>query len=368
MRGWSIPAGRIFGAEVRVHLTFVFLLFFVWTTESAARGGPSAGRGLALVGIIFLSVVLHELGHAIAALHNQLPLRSVTLLPIGGIAQMDDSQPGSARADVSREIRIAIAGPLVNAVIALITGAVVLSAAPGLGLWTRPWVHSAHLVRSLAWVNVALAIFNLLPAYPLDGGRILRALLARRMDYVRATQRAVNIGQLFAVMFFFLGYWNLWFTMTGLFLFFAAQLEVRTLEFQSVLENVRMEDVMLTEFSTLSPADTLERALSKAVHTLQDDFPVVRGNDMVGVISRQRILESLRGGGNAYVQSVMHRAYDVAHRGESLASAFKKITGRGLNIIPVVEGDHLVGIVTLQNLMHSMSMLAESKKLQKEES
>jgi len=131
---------------------------------------------------------------------------------------------------------------------------------------------------------------------------------------------------------------------------------------------VRMEDVMLTEFSTLSPADTLEHALSKAVHSLQDDFPVVRGNDMVGVISRQRILDALRFGGNAYVQSVMNSAYDIAERTETLASAFRKITAKNLSIIPVVDGEHLVGIVTLQNLMHSMGMLAESRKLQRQSS
>ncbi len=132
--------------------------------------------------------------------------------------------------------------------------------------------------------------FNLLPAYPMDGGRILRALLAERMDYVRATRRAVAIGQAFAMLFIFLGVWNTWLMLIGFFLFVGAQLEDRSVVFQSVLESVRMEDVMLTGFSTLSPADTLEDALQKAVHTLQDDFPVVRGSDMVGVISKQRIV------------------------------------------------------------------------------
>src|SRR5207253_5031704 len=120
---------------------------------------------------------------------------------------------------------------------------------------------------------------------------------------------------------------------------------------------------MLTGFSTLSPADSLEDALSKAVHSLQDDFPVVRGSDMVGVISRHSILEALRSEGNGYVQSAMNKAYEVAHRGESLASAFGKITHRGATLIPVVENERLVGIVTLQNLMHSMTLLAETRRL-----
>ncbi len=365
MRSWSIPAGRFFGVEVRIHLTYLFLLFFVWMTESTQKTGPSPARGLALVAIIFASVVLHELGRAIVALHSELPIRSIILLPIGGIPVMEDSPFGGRRPGADRETRIALAGPVVNAIIALAAGTILLAVAPELGLWTKPWVHAGHLLRSLVWVNAFLALINWLPAYPLDGGRVLRAVLARRMDYLHATRRAVTVGQVFAMLFIFAGIWNTWLMMAGFFLFVAAQLEERTVEFQSVLESVRMEDVMLTEFSTLSPADTLEHALSKAVHTLQDDFPVIRGNDMVGVISRQRILDALRLDGNAYVQSVMNRAYEVAHRTESLGSAFRKITKRGLNIIPVVEGEHLVGIVTLQNLMHSMGMLAESKKLRR---
>ena len=143
-------------------------------------------------------------------------------------------------------------------------------------------------------------------------------------------------------------------------------LEERSAIFQSVLQTVRLEDVMLTDFATLSPADTLEDALDKAVHTLQDDFPVVRGADMVGVISKQKILDALKVDGNNYVQSAMNRIFEVATRQESLASAFRKLTANRLSIIPVVDEERLVGIVTLQNLMHSMALLAESRKLRKE--
>jgi CBS domain-containing protein len=159
---------------------------------------------------------------------------------------------------------------------------------------------------------------------------------------------------------------NVWLTLIGFFLFAGAQLEERSAIFQSVLQTVRLEDVMLTDFATLSPADTLEDALDKAVHTLQDDFPVVRGGDMVGVISKQKILDALKVDGNSYVQSAMNRIFEVAARQESLASAFRKLTANRLSIIPVVDEQRLVGIVTLQNLMHSMALLAESRKLRKE--
>jgi Zn-dependent protease/CBS domain-containing protein len=369
MRNWSIPAGKICGVELRIHLTFLFLLVFIWLTESAAHGAASPGRGLALVGIIFASVVLHELGHALVSMHAGIPAKAIILLPIGGITLLDETQrPLESGAQTwKRDIRIALAGPLVNLGIAFVAGSIVLAVAPEIQLWAKPYVHSNHLPRSLAWANLGLALFNLLPAYPMDGGRVLRAVFSRTMDPVRATRRAVSIGQAFATLFMLVGMLsNIWLTMIGFFLFIAAQLEERSVVFQSVLETVRLEDIMLTDFATLSPADTLEDALEKAVHSLQDDFPVIRGSDMVGVVSKQKILQALRADGNGYVQAVMNRIFEVAQKKESLASAFRKLTARNLSIIPVVEDQRLVGIVTLQNLMHSMALLAESRKLRKE--
>src|SRR5216683_7762996 len=371
MRNWSVPAGRVFGVEIRIHLTFLFLLVFVWMTESASHGTSGALHGLALVGIIFTGVVFHELGHALVAMRTGVPAKAIILLPIGGVTLLDDSRQLAdavpAALNWQRDARIALAGPVVNLLIAFIAGAVVLIAAPEVQLWTKPYVHSNHLVRSMVWANFYLAIINLLPAYPMDGGRVLRAWFSRRMDPVRATRRAVTIGQSFSMLFMLVGMLsNIWLTMIGFFLFIAAQLEERSVIFQSVLEKVHLEDIMLTDFATLSPADTLEDALDKAVHSLQDDFPVIRGSDMVGVISRQKILEALRVEGNGYVQAVMNRIFEVAQKGESLASAFRKLTARNLSIIPVVEDQRLVGIVTLQNLMHSMALLAESRKLRKQ--
>jgi Zn-dependent protease/CBS domain-containing protein len=370
VRNWSIPAGRIFGVELRVHLTFFFLLIFVWLTEATAHGPANPGRGLALVGIIFGSVVLHELGHALVSTRAGIPAKAIILLPIGGVTLLDETQrplePGMLT--WKRDVRIAVAGPVVNILIAVIAGAVLLALAPQVHLWTKPYVYSGNLPRSLVWSNLGLALFNLLPAYPMDGGRVLRAVFSRRMDSVRATRRAVSIGRVFATLFMLVGmiepaYVSL--TMIGFFLFVAAQLEERSAVFQSVLETVRLEDIMLTDFATLSPADTLEDALEKAVHSLQDDFPVIRGSDMVGVISKQKILAALRAEGNGYVQAVMNRLFEVAQKKESLASAFRKLTARNLSIIPVVEDERLIGIVTLQNLMHSMALLAESRKLRK---
>ena len=367
MRSWSVPVGEWKGMHVRVHLAFFFLLLFVWLTQSP-NVDPKLTllRSIAFTVIVLIAVLAHELAHLVVLLRNGPPPRAIVLLPVGGlaIAEVTSENPNPQPA-LGRELAISLAGPAVSLLLALAIALVVSSFAPQVNLWQRPWADLADLPRSAFWINLFLAALNILPAYPLDGGKILRAFFATQTDYVTATRRAVNVGNIFVALLMFAGLWNTWLMLAGVFLFFASQLEERTVLFQSVLDSVRMEEVMLTDFSTLSPADTLEDALSKAVHTLQDDFPVVRGTDMVGVVTRRKILEALRGDGNAYVQSIMNRGYEVASRQDSLASAFRKITRHGLTIIPVVDQEHLVGIVTLQNLMHSMSVLAESRKLRR---
>jgi Zn-dependent protease/CBS domain-containing protein len=376
MRSWSIPAGRLFGIEIRIHLTFFFLPFFIWSAESATQDSATALRALALAGVIFASVILHELGQAWISQREGVPTKGIILLPIGGVSILDETQvTPESDSTWKRDIRIASAGPAINLAIAGVAALVLLAVMPSIPLMAKPLVDPRCLPRSVVWLNVYLALLNLLPAYPVDGGRVLRAYFSRQMDPIRATQRAVRIGHVFAMMFMMVGFLlsnypdtradGYWLLLVGFFLFSGAQLEERSAVFHSVLQSVRLEEVMLTDFATLSPADTLEDALDKAVHTLQDDFPVVRGGDMVGVISKQKVLDALRSDGNGYVQAAMNRLFEVASKQESLASAFRKLAARNLSIIPVVDDQRLVGIVTLQNLMHSMALLAESRKLRR---
>jgi Zn-dependent protease/CBS domain-containing protein len=367
MRSFSVQVGRLFGVEVRLHLTFLILPLFVFWTESTVRSanGP---RDLALVGIVLACVAAHEIGHMLVARRYGLIPKAVILLPLCGVTVFDESRSETADpvAVWNRDVRIALIGPLVNLVLAIIAAGIIYPAL-GANLWKWPFLQATNLPRSLVWANLYLAGLNLLPAYPLDGGRILRAFFARTIDSAAATRRAVSISHALAMMLMVAGLFSdTWLTMVGVIIFSAAQLEERAVIFQSVLDNVRLEEVMLTDFATLSPADTLEDALDKAVHSLQDDFPVVRGSDMVGVISKARILEALRMEGNGYVQAVMNKIFEVSVRQESLSSAFRKLTARNLSIIPIVEDQRLVGIVTLQNLMHSMALLAESRKLRRD--
>ncbi|MGE0406080.1 MAG: CBS domain-containing protein [Candidatus Korobacteraceae bacterium] len=369
MKSWSISIGRLFGSELRIHVSFLFLLAFVWMSESSQLGTRVVERSLAFTAIVFGSVLLHHLGHLLFAASRDRASsqargrwlsRVVVLMPIGDVALTGAA--ARSKPDADQELKRAILAPALNLAAALIVGSIVLTAMPETDLREPPLVTAANLPRSAVWINIMLAVLNFLPAYPMDAGRVLRALLVRKMELLPATRKAVGIGQGFALLFMIAGIWNTWWMLIGFFLFLAAQLEERSVLFHAVLDQVKLEEVMLTDFTTLSPADTLEFALEKAVHTLQDDFPVVRGGDMVGVISRRHIVDALREEGNGYVQGAMMRGFGVANRTDTLGAVFSKLTAPGNSMLPVVHENRLVGIVTLQNLMHSMSLLAEKRR------
>jgi Zn-dependent protease len=363
MRRWSIPVIDMFGIHFRVHFSFPLMFCLVWILE-AGHGPHVALRSFILMLLVLFAVMMHELGHAVVAARSGIKVRSVVLLPIAGIALLDEQAQRGL--DACREIRISLAGPTVNLVFALFIGTSILIFYPQAQLFSFPWLSPFNLPRSLVWAQIFVAGLNLLPAYPLDGGRILRAVLASNGDQVTATRRAVSIGQFFSLALFFSGGAvflgsnsnNLWIMMAGVFLFLAAQLEDRSMILQAVLERVHVSDVMITDFITLSPAETLADALQRSVEPPQEEFPVVRGTDMVGVISRQQMAECMEEEGNGYVQSAMRREYLVAGPQESLAAVLRRIGRSGLAMIPVVEGDYLIGIVTFQNLMRKLTALS----------
>jgi CBS domain-containing protein/Zn-dependent protease len=370
MKSWSFSIGRLFGSELRIHVSFLFLLIFIWMSEASQLGARAVERSLALTAIVFGSVLLHYFGHLLFGSNRgkassrqgrgRLLNSVVVLMPIGDVTLTGASTP--TKPDADHELKLAVLAPALNLAAALIVGSLILTVIPEAGLREAPLVTATNLPRSAVWINVMLALLNFLPAYPMDAGRVVRALLLRHMDLLPATRKAAGIGQVFAVLFLLAGMWNTWWMLIGFFLFLAAQLEERSVLFHAVMDQVKLEDVMLTEFAILSPADTLEYALEKAVHRLQDDFPVVRGGDMVGVISRRHIVDALREEGNGYVQGAMNRGFTVASRTDTLGSVLSRLTAPGTSMLPVVDENHLVGIVTLQNLMHSMSLLAEKRR------
>jgi CBS domain-containing protein len=266
---------------------------------------------------------------------------------------------------------MAVAGPLANLATALLLAAAFLGASGDFKLFDQPWISAAVLVRSMVWMQAGLGVLHLLPAYPLDCGRLLRGSFARKHGLAPAGRMAAGLGQILALTSMVGGMLlhSPWLVIAGFFIMIGAQIEDQGVFFQSVVDTVHMREVMLTDFATLSPSDTLADALVRCVHSLQEDFPVVRGPQLVGIISRQRIVDALRSDGNGYVQAVMSKAFQVARPEDTLGTTIRRIqTDRGLSLIPVTDAGRVVGIVSVQNLMSSMSLLAEQRRLEREQS
>jgi len=377
MRGWSFPLGRWMGVDLRIHTFFLLLLGLCLLSTNLVN--VQSWRAIMLWLILLLAVVVREIARVIVAAYHGVQLRSILLLPIGGLFSYANPDSAERAGEGSVQASMAVAGPLANFGFAAAVGMLIAGAAPQVAIFARPWVTPTHLMRSTIWLNVILGILNFIPAYPLDAGRVLRGGFTRTRGAAQATRAASGLGQILGLIAVLGGIALLfipnsglgtslspWLIMGGFFIFVGAQLEDQGLMFQSVVDTVTMRDVMLTDFSTLAPQDTLEDALYKAIHSLQDEFPVVRGANLVGIVSRQGILEALRSEGNGYVQSVMSRTFQVAQPNDSLGSMIRRMAGGRMSLVPVAEDGRVVGIVTLQNLMHSMGMLAEHRRLKRE--
>jgi CBS domain-containing protein len=354
------------GVEIRIHAFFP-LLGLVCLGLGASDG---VMRGLGLFMVMTAAVAVRETARLLVAAWLGLRLRAILVLPIGGLFAYADPESQEAANEGAGQFAMALAGPLANGATALLLAAVFLGASGDMRLLAQPWITSAYLLRSLVWMQAGLGALHLLPAYPLDCGRLLKGSFAREHGFAPAGRAATGLGQVLALAAM-VGGWLLhspWMVIAGFFIMIGAQVEDQGVFFQSVVDTVHMREVMLTDFSTLSPSDTLADALVRCVHSLQEDFPVVRGPQLVGIVSRQRIVDALRADGNGYVQSVMSRAFQVARPEDTLGTTIRRITGgRGLSLIPVTESGRVVGIVSVQNLMSSMSLLAEQRRIERQE-
>lgn len=286
---WSWRVGSIFGIDLYVHATFLILLGWVAFSHLAqGHGLRVAIEGLALILAVFGVVVLHELGHALTAKRFGIRTRDIMLLPIGGIASLE-RMPEKP----TQELLVAFAGPAVNVVLALgLAGLIVLT-----GGTLEP--ASMHVVggpflTKLMWINVSLAVFNLMPAFPMDGGRVLRAALAFRMDYTRATEVAARIGQAMALLFGIIGLLaNPMLLLIAFFVWMGAQQESALVQLKYALSGVPIRSAMITEFRSLGPAEPLSRASELMLAGFQHDFPVIDDGKLVGILTRDDIVKGL---------------------------------------------------------------------------
>lgn len=344
---WSWRIGRFVGINVYVHATFLLLILWVvavhWLQH---RSVGDVLNGVAFILVLFACVVLHEFGHALTARHYGIPTKDITLLPIGGVSRFE-RMPDKPW----QEFWVAIAGPLVNVGIAIgiyvgLFFAGGLKPVSGLSLTGGPFLE-----RMLV-ANAALAVFNVIPAFPMDGGRVLRALLATRMDHVRATQVAAGVGQALALVFGLIGLFNDPFLLfIAFFVWIGAAHEAQSVQIKDAFSGIPIRNAMLTNFTTLSTGNTLGDAVHLILDGSQHDFPVMWGDRVMGLLTRTSLLSGLsQYGPDQPVTNVMQREFGTARPDEMLEAVLNRLAASPVRMMPVIEDGRLVGLVTAENL------------------
>ncbi len=349
---WALQVAKPFGIPVRVHFTFVLLL--LWVGWSAWQAGSDPLRAALFIVLLFVCVVLHELGHATMALRYGVRTRQIVLYPIGGIASLDRMPEGKA------ELWIALAGPAVNVVLA----GILWAAKSGLDI---PWPSSSTdvfgqgaLVPRLLIANVTLVVFNLLPAFPMDGGRVLRESLSLFLPRVRATRIAARIGQAVAILFGAAGLFsgNFMLVFIALFVFLGAGQEAVFEQSRTFVTGHTAREAMIRRFDVLQPQDSLGRAADLLLDSHQQDFPVVDAwGRVAGILSRTLLLRGLaQHGREGVVLESMRRDVRAVEVGSPLEAILPLLQSEPTNPVVVLDGGALVGMITLENLSEMMAI------------
>ena len=343
---WSLPIGRVFGISLRLHVTFLAFLAFIAYAGFAEAGPSGAGWAVAMFSSIFACIALHELGHSVVAQQLGVKVRSITLLPIGGVAALH-SMPENPW----HEIAITVAGPMVNAAIACALIPVTGTPSHWL-LMSMP--HDFHgLLLSLTQANITLFLFNFIPAFPMDGGRLLRAVLALVLPYRRATTIAATVGQGLAILFVVAGLKvSFWFVLIGAFIFLGAEGEERVVRMRSGLRDLRVEDVMSRAVTTLAPSDPVSRAIELIYQTGQDDFPVLEQAKLVGIVTRPELIAAVNvRQHNVPMSAIMETdVTPVSPQAKLIHACEEIINGANTTAAVVVDDGQLVGMVSRENI------------------
>lgn len=350
---WSWKLMRIAGIDVFVHATFFLLI--LWVAINYWQIGHSVSAvisGVVFILALFVCVVLHEFGHAMMARHFGFETRHITLLPIGGVASFEKLPE-----DPKEEILVALAGPAVNVLIAGLIGL-------GLKIYGTPIaLEQIDLTKGFSWeglfiINITLVIFNMLPAFPMDGGRVFRGLLAFKMEHHEATRIAAKTGQAFALMLGMLGVvFNPFLVIIALFVWMGAASETSMEYIKSRLVNVKASQAMITEFHMLSPNATLSQAVEFTLAGSQTEFPIVQDNNLVGVLTQQGLIRGLHEqGGQGHAGEFADINVMTSPAQEPLQSVFDTLIAQKCRLAAVTRGEKLVGILDVQNIMEYVSL------------
>jgi len=345
---WSWSLGRLAGIDIRVHGTFLILLIWIAFSDlSAGHDLAAAIEGVVKVSIVFGVVVLHELGHALVARRFGIRTRDITLLPIGGVARLE-----RIPTDPWQELLVAVAGPAVNvALAACALFALVISGA----LWSPRAIAvvGGPLLAKFLWLNLGLALFNLFPAFPMDGGRVLRALLAMRMGRIRATDLAARIGQWMALGLGLVGlFGSPVLVFIAFFVWIGAGEEAALVHISAALDTVRVGDAMVTTFETLPAAAPVAHGLERAIHTTQREFPVIDHDQLVGFVSARDLLEKASEGAmDAPVAAIVRPIAESVGPHELVEPALERLQRANEPVLPVLESRRLVGLLLPANVL-----------------
>mgnify|MGYP001156665496 CR=1 FL=1 len=352
---WSLKLGRFFGIDVRVHFTFLLLLAFIgFVYWRATQRVDAALGGVGFILALFACVLLHEFGHALMARRYGIKTRDITLLPIGGVARLEKMPENPLQ-----ELWVALAGPAVNVVIAALLF-LWLRLTGGLAPVDELAVTGGSVAQRLMIVNLFLVAFNLLPAFPMDGGRVLRALLAAGIGRRRATAIAANIGQGMAILLGIAGFlYNPFLIFIAIFVFLGAQGEAGLVEMQSALEGLSVHDGMMTRFRTLDAAAPLSLAVDELLAGSQQDFPVLAGGRIAGILRRNDLVRGLKEGRrDATVAEFMCRDCEAVQESAPLRPAVEAMQARQCATLPVMRADQLTGLLTLENISEMITINA----------
>jgi Zn-dependent protease len=355
---WSWKLVTIAGIDVYVHGTFLLLIAFVAFGDLVAGQGVTAIlRGTLLILAVFTTVVLHEFGHALTARRFGVRTQDITLLPIGGVARLEKmpDKPGE-------QLLVALAGPAVSLAIAL------LLFGPARLLGGQVGLDGVHLpdqdfLTQLMWINVFLAVFNLLPGYPMDGGRVLRALLAMRMAPERATQTAARVGQGVAMIFGLVGlFGNPFLIVIAVFVWLGAQVEHSASTMKVALAGLSVRDGMITDFKSVASTDPLSRAVELTLAGYQQDFPVMDGERLAGVLTYGDVLKGLaEQGASLSVRQAMRGEPRTASPSEALGGALTRMHQGACRVLMVVENETVVGLLTTGNVGELLALQAAGR-------
>jgi Zn-dependent protease/predicted transcriptional regulator len=359
---WQWKLGRFAGIDVYVHTTFLLLIGWVgynyWLqTQELSK----VFIGILFIFALFVCVILHEYGHALTARKYGIKTRDITLYPIGGVARLERMPDRPIE-----ELWVALAGPAVNLVIAGILIAYLVLTNSLSPITSLSLAQGSFLERLMA-LNVYLALFNLIPAFPMDGGRVLRALLALRLDYVQATQIAAYIGQGIAFLFGFIGLFsNPFLIFIALFVWIGAAQEANMVQVRNSLGGIPVTRAMQTDYHILSPSDTLGRAVELILSGSQQDFPVVENGRVDGILDRDTLISALsKNGQSTAVAEVMHRNLPEIDSHDMVETALTRLQESGSKTLPVTHLGQLVGLITSENITEFLMIRSALKTARK---